>query len=64
MNGRIDLIQAESVLSMVTAQSQQAASQAFRQLEGQLSEELEGFEYEIIWCLAQLEAEIDFCLKI
>ena len=60
MNGRIDLIQAESVLSMVTAQSQQAASQAFRQLEGQLSEELEGFEYEIIWCLAQLEAEIDF----
>ncbi len=60
MGGRIDLIQAESVLSMVSAKSQQGAKQALRQLKGALSEELELLESDVTWCLAHLEAGIDF----
>lgn len=60
MNGKIDLVQAESVLSMITAESQQASSQAYRQLKGDLSRKLKKIKDDFVWCLANLEAEIDF----
>ncbi len=60
MNGRLDLVQAESVLALIESQSQQASRQALRQLQGDLSINLEGIENQIIWCLAHLEASIDF----
>lgn len=60
MNGRVDLVQAESVLSLIESQSKQALKQSLRQLEGGLSEKLTKIEDQIIWCLAHLEASIDF----
>jgi tRNA modification GTPase len=60
MNGRIDLVQAESVLAMIESQSKQSSKQALRQLQGHLSKDLEKIEDLLIWCLAHIEASIDF----
>jgi tRNA modification GTPase len=60
MNGNIDLVQAESVLSLVQSQSDQSARQAFRQLQGELSRSLEKIEGDLLWTLAHLEVGIDF----
>ena len=60
MNGRLDLVQAEGVLSLIESQSKQAARVALRQLKGRLSEELAVVEDGLVWILAQLEASIDF----
>lgn len=60
MNGRLDLVQAESVLSLIESQSKQSTQQALRQLQGNLSKDLEKIESDLIWCLAHIEASIDF----
>jgi tRNA modification GTPase len=60
MNGRIDLVQAEGVLALIESQSQNSARQALRQLQGSLSQQLEKHEDNLTWCLAHLEASIDF----
>lgn len=60
MNGRLDLVQAESVLSLIESQSKQSSQQALRQLQGHLSIELDAIENDLIWCLAHIEASIDF----
>lgn len=60
MNGKMDLVQAESVLSLIESQSQQAAKLALRQLKGSLSKRLELIENDMTWILAHAEAGIDF----
>jgi len=60
MNGRLDLVQAESVLGLIESQSKQAAKIALRQLRGQLSAEFARIEDDLVWLLAHLEASIDF----
>jgi tRNA modification GTPase len=60
MNGRLDLVQAESVLALIESQSKQSAQQALRQLQGSVSSELAKIEDRLIWCLAHIEASIDF----
>lgn len=60
MNGRLDLVQAESVLSLIESQSRQSAKVALRQLQGHLSADFARIEDDLVWILAQLEASIDF----
>lgn len=60
MNGKLDLVQAESVLSLIESQSAEAAKLALRQLKGTLSEKLEEVEDDMTWILAHAEASIDF----
>ena len=60
MNGRLDLVQAESVLSLIESRSQQSAKLALRQLQGRLSSDFNSIENELLWLLAHLEASIDF----
>lgn len=60
MNGRLDLTQAESVLSLIESQSKQASKLALRQLRGSLSHELQQIEADLIYLLAHMEASIDF----
>lgn len=60
MNGKLDLVQAESVLSLIESQSQQAARLALRQLKGSVSHKLEDIENDMTWILAHAEAGIDF----
>jgi tRNA modification GTPase len=60
MNGKLDLVQAESVLSLIESQTRRSAKAALRQLEGHLSAELHRIEDDMLWILAHLEASIDF----
>ncbi|MCB0347192.1 MAG: tRNA uridine-5-carboxymethylaminomethyl(34) synthesis GTPase MnmE [Bdellovibrionales bacterium] len=60
MNQRIDLAQAESVLSLIESQSKQAARISLRQLKGDLSKQVAVLEEKIVFVLANLEASIDF----
>ena len=60
MNGKLDLVQAESVLSLIESQTRRSAKAALRQLEGHLSAELHRIEDDLLWILAHLEASIDF----
>lgn len=59
-HGRIDLVQAEAVLSLIEGQSVRATQLAMRQLKGELSRKLSAIEDHLTWCLANIEAGIDF----
>lgn len=60
MSGRVDLVQAESILSLIESESDKATRLALRQLKGQLSKKIEALENDITWLMAHLEAGIDF----
>ena len=60
MNDRIDLIQAESVLSLIESQNEASARIALRQLQGHISKKFFDLESDLTWCLAHIEASIDF----
>ncbi len=60
VNGKIDLIQAEAVLSLIESESARSADVSLKQLRGGLSKELSLLKDDLIWVLANLEASIDF----
>ena len=60
LNSKMDLIQAESVLSLVHATSNRAAKQALMQLQGGLTLKLSQIKTKLIELLADIEAAIDF----
>jgi tRNA modification GTPase len=60
LNGRIDLAQAEAVLEIIRARSDRGLSIALKQLDGSLSELLQGLRINLRMMLVQVEAEIDF----
>lgn len=63
MSGKIDLIQAESVLSLIQSDTKKAAEISLRQLKGELSQKISHMRSRITWLLAHLEASIDFSLE-
>lgn len=63
MSGRIDLVQAESVLAMIESRSPRATRLALRQLQGEFSVRLREILAGVTWVLAQLEANIDFAAE-
>lgn len=60
MNGKMDLVQAESVLALIQSRSPKAHTQAIRGLKGKLSDYLKGLEKKLLKILSHLEASIDF----
>ncbi|MCA9079950.1 MAG: 50S ribosome-binding GTPase [Planctomycetaceae bacterium] len=60
LNGRIDLLQAEAVLGVIDADSQQTLQQALSQLAGGISGRLGELREELLLHLADLEAGLDF----
>ena len=60
MNGKIDLVQAESVLSLIHSQSKKASRSSIRQLKGDLSKKVQEIEDLLTYVLAHIEAGIDF----
>jgi len=60
LNGRIDLVQAESVAQIVSARTEAGLKVAMSQLEGSLSRELKKLRLELLQVLAAVEAGIDF----
>ncbi len=59
-NGKIDLVQAEAIHSLIKSRSDLSRSQAVKQLNGRVSQKLNIIETQLIQLLAQLEASIDF----
>lgn len=60
LNGRIDLLQAESVLSMVSAQTSESSESAAFQLRGGLSEKIKSIKKSCLDILSIVQASIDF----
>jgi len=60
LNGKMDLTQAEAVMDLITAKSEQAIAAAQQQLSGGLGERMEVLQSEMLTLLAHLEAYIDF----
>ena len=60
LNGRMDMLQAESVLDLVRAQSDRAASQAVEQMEGGLSRDVNAIYDLLLNSGTEIEATLDF----
>ena len=63
MNDRMDLMQAEGVLSLIHSESIEQAQQSLRHLRGEFSKTVLDLEDKILWLLGQLEAGIDFATE-
>lgn len=59
LNGRIDLIQAESVLEIIRSRSEEGLYAAMRGLEGDISKKIKGIRGNLVGVLASIEAAID-----
>ncbi|HSA80056.1 MAG TPA: tRNA uridine-5-carboxymethylaminomethyl(34) synthesis GTPase MnmE, partial [Geminicoccaceae bacterium] len=60
LNGRLDLTAAEGLADRVAAETRAQASQALRQLEGELGRQYDRWREELLAALSRLEAAIDF----
>ncbi len=60
LNGRLDLVQAESVIDIIEANNNQGLTMALSQLKGNLSEEIERLAQILKRLIAFLEASLDF----
>ncbi len=60
LNGRLDLSQAEAVMDLIHARSEQALAAANQQLRGSLGRQINALISQLINVLAELEAYIDF----
>lgn len=60
LNGRIDLLQAESVIDIIHAKSEKEAKTGMRQLEGFLSKEMAQIKQEIMDVMVNIEVTIDY----
>jgi len=60
LNGRIDLVQAESVLDIIQAKAERSLEVALNSLEGKLSRRISSLKEKMIDLLSCIEAEIDF----
>jgi tRNA modification GTPase len=59
-NGRVNLSQAEAIRDLINAQTQAAAAQAARQLNGELSAQLQPLKDALIRLIVQLESALEF----
>lgn len=60
LNGRLDLVQAESVLDIIRARTDESLRVARRQMEGALSAQIRALREELLGVMAGIEAAIDF----
>lgn len=60
LNGRIDLVQAESVIDIINAKSEKEAQTVVKQLEGELSKKIKEIKQDILDVLVNIEVSIDY----
>lgn len=60
LNGRIDLLQAESVIDVINAKSEKEAKTGIKQLEGVLSKKLKEIKQEILDVMVNVDVSIDY----
>ena len=59
LNGRIDLLQAESVIDVINAKSEKEAKTGIKQLEGVLSKKIKEIKQEILDVMVNVDVSID-----
>ena len=60
LNGRIDLLQAESVIDVINAKSEKEAKAGIKQLEGILSREIREIKQSILDLMVDIDVSIDY----
>ena len=60
LNGRIDLLQAESVIDVIHAKSEREAKTGMKQLEGILSKKIREIKQDILEVMVNIEVAIDY----
>lgn len=60
LNGKLDLSEAESVMTLISAQGEQGANAAFNQLEGSLSRKIEIINSSLLSLAAHIAAWVDY----
>lgn len=60
LNGRIDLLEAEAVMDIIEAKSEQNLKVALNQLTGSVSKKIENLRQDIVNLLATIEVNIDY----
>lgn len=60
LNGRIDLLQAESVIDVINAKSEKEAKTGIKQLEGSLSKRIKEIKQEILDVMVNVDVSIDY----
>lgn len=60
LNGKLDLSEAESVMTLISAQGEQGATAAFNQLEGSLSRKIEKINTSLLSLAAHIAAWVDY----
>ena len=60
LNGRIDLLQAESVIDIINAKSEKEAKTSINQLEGHLSKKINDIKQKILDVMVNVEVAIDY----
>ena len=60
LNGRIDLIEAESVMDLIDAKTEEARKLSINQLEGKVSIIIRNFRQKLLELLASIEVNIDY----
>ncbi len=60
LNGKMDLAQAEAVSDIISAQTEQSLKYAEAQLQGALSDRINGLKDRLLDVLAEIEANLDF----
>lgn len=60
LNGKLDLSEAESVMTLISAQGEQGANAAFNQLEGSLSRKIEKSNFSLLSLAAHIAAWVDY----
>ena len=60
LNGRIDLLQAESVIDVINAKSERELNTGMKQLEGVLSKKIKAIKQEILDVMVNVDVSIDY----
>ncbi len=60
LNGRIDLSQAEAVIDIIKAKTEESLQSAVFQLDGSLSSKVKEFRHKVLEMIAHIEAAIDY----
>jgi len=60
LNGRIDLVEAESIMDIINAKTDKARKLSINQLEGRVSTIIRDFRHELLELLASIEVNIDY----
>ena len=60
LNGRIDLVQAESVVDIINAKTEKETNAAIKQLEGFLSQKIREIKQDVLDIMVKIEVAIDY----